>query len=198
MEHLNQTLFLLINAAPGVSGAIVVAAQFFADGVIWIVPAGLIFGWLRGATATRQTLVAATVASLAGLLFNQLIALIWHHPRPFELGIGRTLISHALDSSFPSDHLTLLWAVAFSLLWHERTRLAGGALLLLGFPVAWARVYLGVHFPLDILGAAIVALGSAGLVWSQQRRLIAPLMRLLQPPFRKIFSGLIRRGWVSQ
>jgi undecaprenyl-diphosphatase len=68
---------------------------------------------------------------------------------------------------------------------------------LLGLPVAWARIYLGVHFPLDILGAAFVGLGSARLVWRQESRLITPLMRLLLPPFRKIFATLIRRGWVK-
>lgn len=34
------------------------------------------------------------------------------------IGLGHTLITHAADSSFPSDHLTLLWAVAFSFLMH--------------------------------------------------------------------------------
>ena len=198
MEHLNQALFLLLNAAPGTSSAAVEIMRLVADGLIWIVPVGLTLGWLRASFTIRQVLLAATVSGLAGLLINQLIALVWYHPRPFELGIGQTLISHTLDSSFPSDHLTVIWAVAFSLLRHGRTRLAGGALVLLGLPVAWARIYLGVHFPLDILGAALVALGSAGVVWSQERRFIAPLIRLLLPPFRKIFSGLIRRGWAKQ
>ncbi|MBE0612883.1 MAG: undecaprenyl-diphosphatase [Burkholderiales bacterium] len=198
MEHLNQSLFLLLNAAPETSSAAVELMRLVADGLIWIVPVGLTLGWLRASFTMRQVLLAATVSGLTGLLINQLIALVWYHPRPFELGIGQTLMSHALDSSFPSDHLTVIWAVAFSLLRRERTRLAGGALVFLGLPVAWARIYLGVHFPLDILGAALVALCSAGVVWSQERRLIEPLIRLLLPPFRKIFSGLIRRGWAKQ
>ena len=68
----------------------------------------------------------------------------------------------------------------------------------MGVPVACARIYLGVHFPLDILGAALVALSSAWLILTQEHRLIAPLMCLLLPPYRTIFASLIRRGWVRQ
>lgn len=198
MEYWNQSLFLLLNAAPGTSGTVVEAARLLADGLIWVVPIGMIIGWLRGSTATRHTLVAATVSGLAGLLINQLIGLLWYHPRPIEIGIGQALIAHVQDSSFPSDHLTLIWAVAFSILLHEQLRVAGWALALLGLPVAWARIYLGVHFPLDMLGAALVAFGSAWLVLSEEHRFVAPVMRMLQHHYRRICSGLIERGWARQ
>ena len=198
MEHLNRALFLLLNAGPNASVVMVETARFLADSLIWMVPAGLVIGWLRGSSATRQVLLAATVSGLTGLLINQLIGLVWYHPRPFETGIGQTLIAHAKDSSFPSDHLTLIWAVAFGLLLHERHRFAGWALALSGVPVAWARIYLGVHFPLDILGAALVALSSAGLIHSQVHWLIAPLMRVLLATHRTVFAGFIRRGWMRQ
>jgi undecaprenyl-diphosphatase len=42
------------------------------------------------------------------LLINQVIILLWQHPRPFVIGLGHTYLAHAADSSFPSDHLTLL------------------------------------------------------------------------------------------
>ncbi len=45
--------------------------------------------------------------------------------------------------------------------------------------VADGLICLGVHFPLDILGAALVGLGGARLVRGQEARLIAPQMRRL-------------------
>lgn len=198
MERLNNSLFLLLNAAPGATGIVVDSAIFFAYGLIWLVPTGLFISWLRGSSAMRQILVAAAVSGLAGLLINQLIGLVWYHPRPFEAGIGQTLIHHVQDSSFPSDHMTFIWAIAFSLLLHEQSRLAGWALALMGVLVAWARIYLGVHFPLDILGAALVALSSARLILWLEHWLIAPLMRLLLPAYQTIFAGLIRKGWVRK
>lgn len=92
MEHLNQSLFLLLNAAPDASFRVVETARLLAYDLIWVVPAGLVVGWLRGSSATRQALLAATLAGLTGLLINQLIGLLWYHPRPFEIGIGRTLV----------------------------------------------------------------------------------------------------------
>ena len=198
MEHLNQSLFLLLNAAPGASGIVVETVRFLADSLIWMVPAGLILGWLRGSSATRQILIAATVSGLAGLLINQLIGLVWYHPRPFEVGIGQTLITHVQDSSFPSDHLTLIWTIAFSLVLHKKLRLTGWVIALLGIAVAWARIYLGVHFPLDILGSALVALSSAQLIVRVEHRFIASLMRLLLPGYRMMFASLIRKDWVRQ
>ncbi|NWG32272.1 MAG: hypothetical protein HXY29_12370 [Rhodocyclaceae bacterium] len=115
MEHWNHTLFLLLNAAPGASAMVVKAARLLADESIWIIPVGMVFGWLRGSIATRHALVAATVSALLGLAINQLIGFVWYQPRPFVVGIGQTLMTHAPDSSFPSDHLTLIWTVAFSL-----------------------------------------------------------------------------------
>jgi undecaprenyl-diphosphatase len=198
MNDLNNSLFLMINAGPGASGMVSVIARFLAEGLIWILPLGLIVGWLRGSSATRQLLVAATVSGVAGLLMNQLIGLVWYHPRPFETGIGQTLMQHAQDSSFPSDHLTLIWAIAFNLLLHEHSRLAGWTLALLGLPIAWARIYLGVHFPLDILGAAIVAVSCAWIIFRGEHYVVPPLLTVLQWLYRILFAGCIRRGWVQR
>lgn len=198
MEHFNQALFLLLNAGPNTSGMAINSTEFLANETIWLVPAGLLIGWFRGSLPLRQVLVTASVSGLTGLLLNQLIGLAWYHPRPFGVGIGQTLIPHVLDSSFPSDHLTLLWAVAFSLALHEVTCFSGYVLALLGIPVAWARVYLGVHFPLDMIGAVLVAISSAGIVSSQSHRLCEPLTQLLLNLYRILFSVPIRRGWVRQ
>lgn len=196
MEYLNQAVFLLLNAGPHAPALVADGARMLAEGMIWLVPFGLAIGWLRGSVPVRQALLAATLAGLTGLAFNQIIGLFWYHPRPFELGIGRTLIPHAQDSSFPSDHLTLIWSIAFTLMLRRKTRLAGWIVALAGVPVGWARIYLGVHFPADIVGALPVALASTVLARGVQKRITEPLAERLQPLHRTLFAHLIRRGWV--
>ena len=66
-----------------------------------------------------------------------------------------------------------------------------------GIVVEIAR-FLGLHFPLDMLGAALVALGSAWLILGEEHRLIPPLLRVMLPIYRTMFAGLIRRGWARQ
>lgn len=140
MGNLNHALFLWLNAPEHPVTLLLACATFFAEYAIWVIPAIIGFGWLRGSESTRKVLLEATASALTGLLIAQIIGWVWPHPRPFMIGLGHTLIHHAADSSFPSDHLTLLWAVAFSFLMHRKPRRAGLALALLGLPVAWTRI----------------------------------------------------------
>lgn len=196
MNELNRSLFLLLNASANPDSSLVIIARFFAEYAIWLIPLALVIGWLRGGKSTRKLMLEAAASGIAGLLIVQLIGLVWQHPRPFMLGLGNQLIPHAADSSFPSDHLTLLWAVAFSFVMHRRPRVAGIFLTLLGLPVAWARIYLGVHFPLDMLGAVAVALLSAWLCYREERRFIEPVYAWTYSIYVWLFSSLIRRGWL--
>jgi undecaprenyl-diphosphatase len=164
MEALNTQLFLLLNAASGLHGAQLWVATALAEWVIWLIPLGLTSLWLLGEPSDQRAAVKALLAALLVLGLNQLIGLAWFHPRPFMLGIGHSYLAHVADSSFPSDHVSLLCAVGLALwtsasVWAKRL----AALLLAVTPlVAWARIYLGVHFPLDMLGA----LAAAGtVVW---------------------------------
>ncbi|MBC3879532.1 undecaprenyl-diphosphatase [Undibacterium sp. FT79W] len=198
MEDLNHALFLWLNAPEHPSTLLLAIATFFAEYVIWALPAIIGIGWLRGSEHTRKVLLEATASGLVGLLINQIIGLIWQHPRPFMIGLGHTLIPHAADSSFPSDHLTLLWAVAFSFLMHRSPRMAGLALALLGLPVAWARIYLGVHFPLDMVGAALVAGLGAWLAFREMRVYLPATYNLALSVHRVLFGKLIQIGWVRK
>ena len=198
MEDLNHALFLWLNAPEHPSTLLLAIATFFAEYAIWALPVIIGFSWLRGSEHTREVLLEATASGLAGLLINQLIGLVWQHPRPFMIGLGHTLIPHAADSSFPSDHLTLLWAVAFSFLMHRSPRLAGIALALLGLPVAWARIYLGVHFPLDMVGAALVAVLSAWLAFREVCIYLPATYSLALSVHRILFGKLIQIGWVRK
>lgn len=194
--NINEALFLWLNAPEHPDTVVLALAGWLANDVIWLVPVILVAGWLRGSDSTRKLMLEATLAGFAGLLMAQAIGLVWTHPRPFMIGLGRTLIAHAADSSFPSDHLTLLWSVAFSFLLHQRPRMAGALLALLGLPVAWARIYLGIHFPFDMVGAAAVA-GLASWLCSRLARWFAePLFKRATTIHQRLFAPLIRRGWM--
>ncbi|MFN3362399.1 MAG: undecaprenyl-diphosphatase [Allorhizobium sp.] len=157
LETLNQGLFLSINAGPTSSAAARLVGVAAAEWLFWLVPTVLVIGWIFGGNRLRHALLVAGIAALAGLFLNQAIGLFWPHPRPFVIGLGRQLIAHQPDPSFPSDHLTVVWAVAFSLLGASGTaRRLGVAAALLGLIIAWGRIFVGVHFPFDMLGSAAV------------------------------------------
>nr|WP_067288710.1 undecaprenyl-diphosphatase [Marinobacterium profundum] len=195
LETLNQTLFLWINAVDPQPWQLLLS-RIAARDLIWLLPAGLGLGWLYGGQRTRLALLGAALAAGLGLGLNQVIALFWYHPRPFEIPLGQTLLPHAIESSFPSDHFTLFMAIACSLMLSPQLRAWGLWLLLPASLVAWARVYLGVHFPLDMLGALLMGAFSAAVMhaWPQplEQHLLLPLQRV----YRLLAAPLIRRGWV--
>ncbi|WP_207001868.1 undecaprenyl-diphosphatase [Trinickia mobilis] len=198
MEDLNQSLFLLLNAPADPNAFVLAFGIFFAEYAIWAVPAIVAVGWLRGSKETRKMMLEAAASAAAALFVNQIIALLWQHPRPFAMGLGHNFVAHAPDSSFPSDHLTLLWSVAFSLATHRGRRATGLALALLGLPVAWARIYVGVHFPLDMAGAVLVSAVGAWLVSCAQRRWMPHAYWFAIRAHRLLFGRLIALGWVRR
>ncbi|WP_291542193.1 MULTISPECIES: phosphatase PAP2 family protein [unclassified Comamonas] len=197
LEELNRSLFLSINgpADPGV--AVLVFARLCAVDLMLAVPLYLVVAWLRGGEGRRVILLEAALVCALGFLISAALGMLWMHPRPFMVPLGHTLMAHAPDSSFPSDHLTGIWSVAFSLLWHPKVRRAGMALALLGLPVAWARIYLGVHFPLDMVGAALVAVASVAVFHVVLPGAAGLLLPGVNAAYRWVFAPLIRRGWVA-
>lgn len=198
MESLNQALFLWLNAPEHPNMLALTMATLLAEHLIWLIPLLIGVGWLYGRERTRKVLLVAAASGLLGLLVNQIIGLAWMHPRPFMIGLGHTFIPHVADSSFPSDHLTLWWAVACSLLIQRRLRRVGFALTLLGVPIAWARIYLGVHFPLDMLGAAVVAVFCAWLTWRESHWYLVPSYQIAIDLHRRLFGRLIARRWLRE
>lgn len=207
MEPLNQTLFLLLNASEP-SSVMQAWMRFCANALIWAMPATLVVGWLRvparatarsaggtGSPACRDHFVEAALAAVLGLALAQVISAIWPHPRPFALGLGHQWIAHVDDASLPSDHTTLAFSVACSLLMHAGTRASGMLLGLAGLMVGWARIYAGIHFPLDVVGGVLLGVASAMLAHRVARWIVPPLLRGVEPVYRYLCAPLIRRGW---
>jgi undecaprenyl-diphosphatase len=126
-------------------------------------PAVLVALWVWGRPDQRGGLLAVTCATLIGLGINQALGAMWFEPRPFMVPIGHTLLAHPPDNSFPSDHATFLWALGAGLIATGAARRTGAVVCLYGGSVAWARVYLGMHFPIDMLASAGVGAASGGI-----------------------------------
>lgn len=178
MLAVNNDFFLLINASVGAPPAIVSLAKLVASDLIDFVPLLLIALWIWGRPDQRAGLAAASIATTLALGANQIAGLLWYEPRPFMIGLGRTLMAHVPENSFPSDHATFILTVGFALVSTHTTPTWGKVVCAWGVLVAWARIYLGLHFPLDMLASALIAClfgALAALLVSPVRRWIIPV-----------------------
>ena len=199
LENLNFLWFSLLNADAGLHGWRLQLSVFAAQWLILLAPIGLLGLWMNGQAAQREAAVRAAVATVAALAVNALIGLAWYHDRPFVAHIGHTFLRHSADSSFPSDHGTIMFTVALVLAFSREpvSSRFGRSLLPLAVVVAWSRVFLGVHWPMDMLGAVVVALGVALLFRSRLADgLCSVLTGVFELLYRRVLAVPIQRGWL--
>ena len=109
----------------------------------------------------RRAVVAAGLSAGLGLLVAQVVARLVDRPRPFVAHphAVHLFAHHAADAGFPSDHTTAAFAIGTALV--LRFRGWGVAVLLLATILAVTRVAMGVHYPTDVLGGALIGVASA-------------------------------------
>lgn len=152
--NINEQLFLAINNLSSLNGTLNSFCIFVALFSPYIYAIVLVVRYLCG--YKKQALNAFYIA-VVGLFINYMIGIFYYHPRPFVEGLGNLLIHHAKDSSFPSDHATLAFAISFGF-WYSKEKLLSIVSFVFALITGFARVFVGVHFPFDIIGSFFVAI----------------------------------------
>lgn len=151
--------------------------QFFANYAIYILIIGLL---LYGLTRPRRNLrlvVETVIASGMVLTISKIIELYFHRERPFIEFDIIPLITHTANASFPSNHAlgSFVIATVFCL---NRKRY-GWLWFVLAFLISFSRVWVGVHYPSDIVGGIIIGIAGALLIhfiitkWSWASRMLS-------------------------
>jgi undecaprenyl-diphosphatase len=134
----------------------------------WLI--ALIRGYQRYRCISWQLVNSVLTVAIAvglSLALNQLIGNLWFRPRPYARhASAHLLVAASADPSFPSDHATAGFAIALG----AATSLPATAFIVVVETIVMsvARVYVGLHYPGDILGglltAALAALIATGVV----------------------------------
>ena len=218
LMSVNYSIFQEMNAPAGTYPWLDTLMVFCANSLIFLFPLVLMMTWgiplewrkhfnkqeedlLR---ERRSVVIWVGLACLVAYSINLLIEQFVFEPRPFVSHHVHLLVTHAADSSFPSDHTAWGFAVVGMLLFqffpvlprtyqdYRKARawniwrpfLVPCLLLVLAIVLAScigiARVFVGVHYPGDILGGAIDGLVAALFVTLLRRRLSQPTNAILR------------------
>ena len=169
-----------------------IAANYAEYGIVLFGALILIAVW-QARHASHPRLAAALWAGLATLIavgVNQPIVSLVAEPRPYQAHPGiLVLVARSTDWSFPSDHSVMAGACAVGLF--IASRRLGAVAAVAALLMAAARVYVGAHYPLDVLAGLALGIVVAGVGWLVLRaplvlvvsrfRHLSPILTLAKP-----------------
>lgn len=131
------------------------ALEFSATFLIWILYAGLIVLWLFGKKINRKQVVYALIAGFVAWSIAQGIKIIFPTLRPFMInGNPVGVLITPTGSAFPSAHTALAFSLAVTIFLLDGK--IGWIYLSVAMFIGIARILANVHYPIDILGGALI------------------------------------------
>lgn len=155
---MNMELFRMINNLADKNGILDGIMIFFSEYVPYIFMAAVAIVFILGMTKKnsnyRKAAVSTFVITVFNLILSFIIGGIYYVDRPFVHNQVNLLFPHVQDASFPSDHATGTMSIALGL--EKYNKLLSRILTILSIIVGFSRVYVGHHYPMDVIGAYII------------------------------------------
>ncbi len=147
---------------------------FIAEYMVFLLAISVLFIWFTRNKDNRVMILCASIAFICAFVIGKVSGLFHSNFQPFvELTDVNKLIHKEKDNSFPSDHTILFFSYCFSFWLFKRGRSI--LWVLLAVLVGVSRIWVGVHYPLDVLTGIFISLAAATFIY-----LIVPSLRVTQ------------------
>lgn len=182
---MNERIFRAINQCAGYSRILDFIMMTISRKARFIFVFVLVFLWFRNDFYKKMTLYTGVTVSVTYLL-SMAIKLFYFKRRPFLNHVVHLLppVPSKKDSSVPSKHTALAFAIAASVLVYHR--ILGMSLWLLSIFVGFSRVWMGQHYPSDIISSAILGNGTAFVVKLSEQYWKPFVSRILRSSSRQL------------
>lgn len=151
---MNYALFHFINQFAGHHYRLDQFMIFCARDLVWFMILAMAFVWFGAPRRQPMVFYACLSAAVALMLAKWGISGWIGHPRPFADHAVTLLIRHKPDPSFPSKHASFVFGLA-AVSFHINRKM-GWSMLACALLTGLARIYVGVHYPGDIAGGALL------------------------------------------
>jgi undecaprenyl-diphosphatase len=189
----SNDLYLTVNDFARSTGWLHAPVTSYAKYGLLVFAVLLLAGWWVARGRPDRVMAAALLAPLSTVLavaINQPIIRQVAESRPYVAHPeALVLVSKTTDPSFPSDHAAMAGAVAVGLLLVSRR--LGLLASVCALAMAFARVYVGAHYPGDVLAGVVLGATVAVIVWLLLRRPVTILVARLR---RTRLSALLGSG----
>jgi len=164
---LSTALFLRVNDFARTSTWLHAPAVAYAKYGLVVFAALILVGVWRRRGDSDRLLAAAIWAGLGTLLavaVNQPVAALVAETRPYAAHpTALVLIDRTTDWSFPSDHAVMAGAAAVGLFIVSKR--LGAVAFVAALLMAATRVYVGAHYPHDVVAGLVLGAAVAGIGW---------------------------------
>jgi len=168
LNHIDFSLFYLINIQLNNYYLTLIFPLISEIGVkeYWILGCGLIY--FIGGEKAKKAAILCFLAVMLSFFANEVLKIIFERPRPYVVhygvnllgGIGSTVFS-LTNYSFPSGHSAVIFAVC-TIFGKKYGHIS--LFMALACLVGFSRIYLGVHYPLDVIFGALFGISVSLLI----------------------------------
>jgi undecaprenyl-diphosphatase len=158
---------------------------------VMVVITGVLWFFSRPGGDRKWKLACGTgyAAAALGYVIAFVIHQIYDRARPYETHAIRHPWSSSTDASFPSDHTSLSFAIAFAVLAFDTA--AGVLFLVVAAIIGIGRLFIGAHYPGDVLAGVAVGLVAALVVV----RLLPRFVAFVVAQVERVIDPLVRPLW---
>jgi undecaprenyl-diphosphatase len=135
--------------------------------------------------ASGSGFASAALAYVAAFVIHH----VWARPRPYVTHHISHPWSNVTDPSFPSDHTTVSFAIAFAVLAFDLA--AGVIFIVIAAIIAVGRLFIGAHYPSDVLAGFVIGLVAAGIVVRLLPRFVSWVVSWVE----RVSDPLLRPLW---
>ena len=158
MPDIDTSLFFWINATAASPAWLVPLARFASTELPQWMVAGTVGAFIVGDARIQRAVLRILWAMAIAWVISRLGQQLFPMPRPFVVGVGTSWMAHGGSPGFPSTHASVACAFAFAMAASSERIVVSLVALVLAGMVAWSRVCLGLHFPIDAVAGAVVGM----------------------------------------